>query len=187
MKVLNEIMRRQGSPALVVGISGPSGSGKTSVVEALANHFSRSRIVSLDGFYRPATDAPDGSWESPSCIDFEALAAEIESAQGMYSLVLVEGFVLLSSGRICTLLDLIVVLECTQAIARTRRLERDAACDNDPANSAEYYDTHVWPAHERYTSTSVRNARVDLTVDAANLSLSAVVHCIKEFISKKMA
>ena len=182
---ISTTMRKMG--ALVVGISGPSGSGKTSVVEAAAIYFARARIVSLDAFYHVADDAPDGSWEDPACIDFEALVLEVERCKDLYSLVLVEGFVLLASPRIQSLLDLVIVLDCTQATARARRLERDIACEDDPANSAEYYNKFVWPAHERYMSSSVGNAHVDLLVNVASKTLQEVVHCVREFISTKMA
>jgi uridine kinase len=168
------------SKGVVVGISGPSGSGKSSIAEQLSFQFVRSHVISLDSFFR--TDLGEReSWDSPECIDFPALEAEMERCAQTYQTVLVEGFVLFHSSKVQELVDKAVILRCSKEVAMARRLHRDRLAVNDPANTTEYFEKHVWPAHEAYETECKVNVAQQLNIDAA-LPLKTLLQQIKTFI-----
>ncbi len=152
---------------LVVVVSGCSGSGKTSLAEALAAQFGRSIMLSQDAFY--VRDAPSDAWESPSSFDWDALVAEVQRCAAVYRVVVVEGFCVLSDERVAALSDVVVRIECPMELALQRRLARDReAGPNDPANSRHYFETTVWPAHNRYVAATEVRATGAVEVDAAS-------------------
>lgn len=146
----------------MVCISGPSGSGKTSLAEALAFRFPRSAVISQDAFYR--RDLKEGeSFESASSFDWNALVGEIEQRRTQASVVIVEGFCLLSCPT-PSVFDVVIVLDCERELAMQRRLRRDAAAMGDPANSQAYFEQVVWPAHQVYQNDVVKKSVIHLSL-----------------------
>jgi uridine kinase len=172
------------SNGFVVCITGPSGSGKTSLAEAVVFRFFRSCSISQDAFYR--RDLQEGaSFESPSSFDWEALRGEIERRRTTSGLVIVEGICLLCS-PVSLGFDLVVTLACDVDVAMQRRLARDIDIgSSDPANSKEYFESVVWPAHEANQQHIEKNGvQVHLVLDATQ-SLASSVSRVEKMVQEQ--
>ena len=146
----------------------------------------RCAVVSQDAFYR--RDLPAGvSWESAAAFDWEALLAEVARCRACHRAVVVEGFCLLAEPRLAEA-EVVVLLECGREEAMRRRLARDAGAGiDDPANTAEYFEKCVWPAHEEYAKRVEGRVhlRVDTEREERRRAAERVAQAVEEAMVKK--
>lgn len=179
---------------VVVGLSGASGSGKSSVAAAIEMEWGRRRVrvVEQDRYYRKNVGMEE--WERPSGIDWEALMEQVRIAVdslngggGGGGVVVVEGFLVFAHRPLWRCIHLPVSLRCPQLLAQRRRLARDAHPDTlvvDPANTPEYFATHVWPAHLAYLAEcEAMEHRALLEFDTEHMPPSQVAKAILGFMT----
>lgn len=143
----------------------------------------RSVVLSLDAFYRTdVVDAQPCDFEDAALFDFIRIVSELQRLKSSYRTVFVEGIVLLANPDLVSLLDMIVVLDVSDDVARERRMRRDIE-DRSPWNTPQYFDTHVWPAHLRYMKQfgDMGKEKPRLVMNAS-LSPQQVLCQAKEFV-----
>eukprot|EP00933_Yihiella_yeosuensis_P011362 TRINITY_DN11861_c0_g2_i1.p1 TRINITY_DN11861_c0_g2~~TRINITY_DN11861_c0_g2_i1.p1 ORF type:complete len:188 (-),score=37.17 TRINITY_DN11861_c0_g2_i1:358-921(-) len=145
--------------AIVIGISGVSRSGKgwvsKGLIESIEAAGMKAIIVAQDNFwFRSCKVVVKGSsrssQEEPECTDHKRFLKAIKDKLQSYDVVIAEGFQLLYSEEIASLLDHIFLIELDKDEARKRRIQpRDKQMNPNPL-TPEDWDDLLWPAHERY-------------------------------------
>lgn len=77
-------------------------------------------------------------------------------------IILIEGLLLLTSGRLCDIFDYSYFVECPENMRFERRLSRDVSeRGRDPEEIRWQFKTHVAPMHDKYIEPSkVRASRI---------------------------
>mmetsp|Transcript_55924 Transcript_55924/g.166365 ORF Transcript_55924/g.166365 Transcript_55924/m.166365 type:complete len:253 (-) Transcript_55924:279-1037(-) len=121
-------------PAPVVGIAGATRLGKSSPARLLAEDLGAGvcAVVAQDNCRRTGSKVAveswidmDGTWprnrETPNQTDWPALERDVERAASNARIVLVEGFCLLHSHRLCRLLHGLIWVEIDAVACKSRR------------------------------------------------------------------
>lgn len=142
---------RPESPVFLV--CGPSGSGKSTLSAALAELLSGAIVISQDNYFIKRFSAystrTDDSHEAPSNLAWDAIHFDVEKLQTQHSsAVIVEGHLVATDAVLVAMAVCCVVLRCTQADSRARRMHRRS---RTPAlELGQYLDDWVWPSFLRY-------------------------------------
>ena len=163
MEIRAELLEEASASSIVVGISGCSRSGKGRLSKALkaaleAKGDREVAIVGQDTYWkgpRYSEHAGRMSHEEPSCTDHDAFAAMIAEKSATHSIVIAEGFQLLHSEKVRSLLTHCYHLELDKETAKYRRTQAKDHFYNPNPLSAVDFEELLWPAHERYVKESV--------------------------------
>jgi uridine kinase/SAM-dependent methyltransferase len=153
----------------VVLISGSSGSGKSTIARGIVDSFPKTgSLFQQDNYFTapftPYCQRSDDSYEDGSGIDWLRLVQDMEAccADSMTDgksdnllehVVVVEGHML---GAASNLLFgsfhgkanlLVIVIQCTQHVCKTRRLTRRGREEKEWEELNEYFDNVVWPSY----------------------------------------
>lgn len=156
------------APALVIGITGATRSGKTTlagrILETLGARICT--VVAQDRYRltgkRAAEDSwveRDGAWvrnwETPNQTDWHAFDLDVRQAAKVATIVIVEGYCLLHSNRLCQMLHGLVWVDIDAATCKGRRSSYPRGWDR-----AAYFSECIWPAHTNYRASVFGGAAI---------------------------
>jgi SAM-dependent methyltransferase len=197
----------------VVLISGSSGSGKSTIARGVVNSLPKtSTLFQQDNYFTtpfmPYCQRSDDSHEDGSGIDWPRLVHDMEACCSDFThdiscsldhVLVVEGHML---GAASDLLFgsfkgranfLVVLIQCTQQVCKTRRLTRRGRDKVEWEELSEYFDNFVWPSflkvgipvlevlREAATNRRVKVLELDTNAtDSLEYNLRGVVDIIKQ-------
>ena len=154
MEIRAELLEEASASSIVVGISGCSRSGKGRLAKALK------ASLEAKGDREVAIVGQDSYWKGPRYSEHagrmsDAFAAMIAEKSATHSIVIAEGFQLLHSEKVRSLLTHCYHLELDKETAKYRRTQAKDHFYNPNPLSAVDFEELLWPAHERYVKESV--------------------------------
>jgi len=199
---------------LTVGIAGGSGSGKTTLTHVIAQRFpAHTTVLNHDDYYKSRDDLsyeeraalnydePDAFDNALFCEHLEMLRRGHDIRCPVYDysehnrtsetrllparpLILVDGILIFSDPKICSLLDLRVFVDTDADIRILRRLMRDVSERGRSIDSViDQYQTTVKPMHEKYVEPSKHMANIIVPEGGENpVAADMISSYIREYL-----
>lgn len=204
--------------AVLVAITGGSGSGKSWLTRALKRRLGRrAGVMSLDDFYqdladRPAAERDRVNFDEPRAIDWELFGrclAQIRRGEPTLlprydfathtrkrrpqiwrprPVVLIDGLWLLRRPELRRLYDLMVYVDCPEAVRLARRVTRDGVeRGRSRASVLRQWRAQVKPMHDRHVAPQSRRADVVVTPESFNDSLATLGKIVEKLMAIREA
>lgn len=165
---------------LIVGVSGVTCSGKSTLATSLLSFLSNSpkdsavyririhqvRLIRQDDYFYKR-DSPHHTWipdmnyinrEIMSALDMPRMLSDIESiiygscndqpVDGSINILIIDGFLIFNHPEVLGLCDLRIEVQISQAICQERRKLRIY----NPPNPCGYFESFIWPLHEKHSA-----------------------------------
>jgi hypothetical protein len=167
-------------PTKIVAICGATRSGKTSLVDYFLNKLAvpkATHSLSNDSyFYKDLVRTPDGTRdrESPDCVNFKALLADLLQMISVrppvppeQDYLFIDGHVLIWCPLLLRVCHRVVFLTVSRDICLFRRQTTKPV-------SQEYFDDYVWPWYEKAENEADNNAPCELLFLDSDYNISGV-------------
>lgn len=179
----------------IIGIAGGSASGKTTLSEKLAGYFSEEevKIIHMDTFFKNPEDRPvvpshiNGEWyrddNCPDTVDWVGYHNALnEAIAGTYSVVIVEGLLVLWDKETLEKLDLKIFVDCRPDQRIIRRISRNMQRGQTYEFITDIYLNMVRFRHDQYVEPTKWCA--DLIVNGAGDTTTFCDMCVRSIREK---
>jgi ADP-ribosylglycohydrolase/uridine kinase len=182
LRAVDEVVsskRQRTSKGIVVGIFGASCAGKSTLAKRVSKYIAKNHrdllceVIAQDAF-RILRDVPevDGkkTWEHESLTDWNKLVDKISAAKRSNDVVIVEGYMLVTSEDVCHIVDHWVHIESSNAQCRERRrtypsIEKYGL--RGWKDCITYVDSCVWPNHTKILTNGLPKSDLRLETNGS--------------------